>query len=193
MNPLLHNNPFYQKGHPNFWRRFSLAAFILLLSVLQNTPGLFPTFFGSKAYLLVPAVVSIALYEKDMGGIFFGLFAGALWDIYTPGGDLHAIFLVITGFAAGSLLNNLMRANILTNTILSAAATATFVTADWLRRYILGGLDSAAAFLLRYYLPSFIFTLALSPAVFAVVFFIEQAFTKDTSVHENLEKTDFAN
>ena len=171
-------------------RYVSVAAVLLILSVLQNTPGWFPSFFGVKAFLLIPAVVSAAIFEKDIGGIFFGLFAGALWDISAGGRDYHAIFLVAAGFVCGSLLNNVMRPNVLTNLLLSGVWTGVFCTGHWIIRYIIGGLDSAPHALLTYYLPSFLWTVVLSPVIFFIFLAIENAFMHDSSVHKNLDAED---
>ena len=170
------------------WRYACVAAVLLIFSVLQNMPGGFLSFFGAKAFLLIPAVVSVAIFEKDIGGIFFGLFAGALWDVCASGKDYYAIFLVVAGFVCGSLLNNIMRPNILTNLLLTAVWTAVFCLGHWILRYIIGGLDSSAHALLTYYLPSFIWTVALSPVIFLVVSAVENAFTRDGSVHKNLDR-----
>lgn len=171
-------------------RLASVAAVVLILSVLQNTPGWFPSFFGAKAYLLIPAVVSVSIFEKDIGGIFFGLFAGALWDVSASGSDYYAIFLVVAGFACGSLLNSVMRPNILTNLLLTSVWTAVFCVGHWLLRYVIGGIGSAPHALLTYYLPSFIWTVALSPVVFLIVSAVENAFLHDYSVHSDLDRED---
>ena len=47
------------------FRRICLALILLLVSVLQNTDGLFPQIFGVRALLLIPFVVCIAMYERD--------------------------------------------------------------------------------------------------------------------------------
>ncbi|MBR3439733.1 MAG: hypothetical protein IKH13_09560 [Clostridia bacterium] len=169
-------------------RLASVAVLVLIMSVLQNTPGWFPSFFGAKAYLLIPSVVSVAIFEKDIGGIFFGLFAGALWDICASGSDYYAIFLVVAGFVCGSLLNNIMRPNILTNLLLSAVWTAVFCVGHWILRYIVGGLDNSVHALITYYLPSFIWTVALSPVIFLIVAAVENAFMHDFSVHADLDR-----
>ncbi|MBR4765960.1 MAG: hypothetical protein IK085_04255 [Clostridia bacterium] len=165
-----------------------VAVLVLIMSVLQNTPGWFPSLFGAKAFLLIPAVVSTAVFEKDIGGIFFGLFAGALWDISASGKDYCAIFLVVAGFVCGSLLNNIMRPNILTNLLLSGVWTGVYCLGHWAIRYIIGGLDGAAHALLTYYLPSFLWTVALSPVIFLIFFAVENAFTHDFSVHKDLDR-----
>ncbi|MBQ6263835.1 MAG: hypothetical protein IJK60_00100 [Clostridia bacterium] len=177
-----------KRNYKNAGRLACVAALVLIFSVLQNTPKLFPSFFGAKAFLLIPAVVSVAIFEKDTGGIFFGLFAGALWDICASGSDYYAVFLVTVGFVCGSLLNNIMRPNILTNLLLTAVWTAIFCLGHWIVRYIISGIDSAAHALLTYYLPSFIWTVALSPLIFLVVSAVENAFTSDFSVHGELDR-----
>ena len=61
-----------------YLRRALLAATILVCSVLQNTDGWFPRIAGAGALLLIPLTAAIAMFERDISGMLFGLFAGAL-------------------------------------------------------------------------------------------------------------------
>ncbi len=154
--------------------RYAVLGFALLvLSVLQNTPHCFPTVFGCRALLLVPAVVAIAMYERDVAGLFFGLFAGALWDVTSSGTDHYAMLLVIAGFVCGSLVNNTLRVNIVTAWLMSALWLAVSTFGYWGVRYLIGGLDNAPAMLLRRYVPAFFYSLFLSPFLFLLVRAIE--------------------
>lgn len=159
-------------------KRYAVLGIVLLvLSVLQNTPHCFPTVFGCRALLLVPAVVAIAMYERDVAGIFFGLFAGALWDISSTGTDHYAAFLVVVGFVCGSLVNNTLRINVVTAFLMSVIWLAVATFGFWAIRYLIGGLDSAVAVLLRNYLPSFVYSLIFAPILFLAIRGIENKLT----------------
>lgn len=157
-----------------YLRFAALAALVLLLSVLQNTDGFFPEPFGLHACLLIPVTVSIAIYEHETTGIFFGLFAGLLWDTCSAGGNYYAIFLVIIAYISGSLVNNIMRINIVTASLLSAV---------WLLVYHVGyffthfGI-SQYYILLRRYLPAFLYSTLLAPFIYLAVMAICDAFEK---------------
>ena len=60
---------------------------------MQNTDGFFPQIFGVRALLLIPAVVCAAMFERDIVGMLFGLFAGMLWDITASGNNGGRLYL----------------------------------------------------------------------------------------------------
>lgn len=159
------------------FRRLCLALILLLLSVLQNTDGLFPQIFGVRALLLIPAVVCIAMFERDIFGMIFGLFAGALWDVFSSGASYNALFLLAVGFICGTLINTIMRNNVVTASILSFAATTFYTVVYWLFNFVFSGLDSAAYMLLRYYLPGILYTVVFIPIMFIIIRSVEKYFS----------------
>ena len=160
-------------------RRGSLALILLVLSVLQNTDGFFPQIFGVRALLLIPAVVCIAMFERDMAGMFFGLFAGALWDMHASGASFNALYLFAVGFICGTLINTIMRNNIVTAFILSIVFIPVYVVGYWFFHYIVGGLDMAGFMFLRYYLPEIFYTALFLPLMFILVRGIEKIFVEE--------------
>ncbi len=160
-------------------RRGSLALMLLILAVLQNTDGFFPQIFGVRALLLIPAVVCIAMYERDIWGMFFGLFAGAVWDIYSSGASFNALFLLTVGFICGTLINTVMRNNIVTATLLSSVFIPVYHVGYWLFHFVFTGLDSAQFMFLRYYLPGIAYTLVFAPLMFIIVRSIEKYYTEE--------------
>ncbi len=159
------------------FRRLCLALILLLLSVLQNTNGLFPQIFGVRALLLIPAVVCVAMFERDIFGMVFGLFAGALWDVFSSGASYNALFLLTVGFICGTLINTIMRNNVVTASILSFIAITLYTVIYWLVHFVFGGLDSAAYMLLRYYLPGILYTALFIPIMFIIIRSVEKYFS----------------
>lgn len=160
-------------------RRGSLALILLVLSVLQNTDGFFPQIFGVRALLLIPAVVCIAMFERDMAGMFFGLFAGALWDMNAGGASFNALYLMAVGFICGTLINTIMRNNVVTALILSMVFIPVYVAGYWFFHYIVGGLDMAGFTFLRYYLPCIFYSAAFLPVMFIGVRAIEKHYSEE--------------
>ncbi len=159
--------------------RVWLAVVVLLFSVLQNGLGTFPKIFGARALLLIPLVTAIAMYERDIAGMLYGLFAGALWDIFASGNNFNAIYLLVVGFVCGSLINTIMRNNIVTHFMLSAIATLLYSLGYWGYHFIFGGLDKTILILFKFYLPSTIYTILLTPLIFLIVRAIEQKYKVD--------------
>ncbi len=160
-------------------RRGSLALLILILSVLQNTEGFFPEIFGVRAFFLIPAVVCISMFERDIAGMVFGLFAGALWDMSSQGGDFNALYLLAAGFICGTLINTIMRNNIVTAFLLSMFFIILYPIGYWFFHYVVTGYDSAAYMLWRYYLPSIAYTAVFIPVLFITVRSVEKYFTEE--------------
>lgn len=95
---------------------FTVTAFILQCTVLPLSGLSFPVF------LLIPLLVSVAMFEKEFSGFFFGLFAGALWDTASTLPDgLLAFFISFYGFLSGLLSRHLLRNTLLNALILSAS------------------------------------------------------------------------
>ena len=162
-----------------FWRRVCLAVLVLLLSVLQNGRGLFPEIFGARALLLIPAVTAIAMYERNIAGMFYGLFAGMLWDIFAAGNNFNAIFLFALGFGCSTLINTIMRNNSVTHALLSSAAGFVYCLGYWLYHYVVMAQSGAVLSLFRYFIPCVIYTALLSPVIFMIVRAVEMKFKKE--------------
>ena len=157
-----------------FIRRLCLAAAVLLFSILQNTPGLFPEIAGIRAMPLIPLVTAAAMYERDIAGMLYGLFAGALWDVFASGNSFNAIYFLITGYVCGILINTVMRSNFATHLLLTAGAALIYNTGYWLWHYVFTGCDMKFYSLMRYYIPGTVYTLILSPLVFFLVMTLER-------------------
>ena len=157
-------------------RRLCLALILLLLSVLQNTDGFFPQIFGVRALILIPAVVCMAMYERDIWGMLLGLFAGALWDITASGASFNALYLLTVGFVCGTLINTIMRNNVVTAMILSTLATLIYNIGYWAVSFVGGEMDNSGFILIRYYLPSILYTMLFIPLTFITVRAVEKKF-----------------
>ncbi len=161
------------------FRRLSLALILLLTSVLQNTEGFFPQVFGIRALLLIPVVVCAAMYERDIWGMMLGLFAGALWDVFASGASYNALFLLTAGFICGTLINTIMRNNVVTASILTFIFSALYHIGFWFFNFVLTELDSAAFMLLRYYLPGIAYTTVFVPIIFIIIRAVEKKFSEE--------------
>lgn len=164
-------------------RRICFAALLLVLSVIQNVDGFFPSIFGIRALFLVPAVVCVAMQERDIYGMFLGLFAGALWDISAGGGSFNAVFLTVIGFSCGALINSIMRNNIVTAGLLSSIALTLHTLAYWLVNCVFGGYDRLFFLLVRYYLPGIFYSFVFTPVLFMLVRKIFSAFESSKNVN----------
>lgn len=154
-------------------RRGIFVLLLVLAHLVQNTPGWVPSFFGIRAYFLLTFTVCLGLFEREIAGAMFGLFAGVLWDTVSPLGDgYHAFLLLLIGAACGILINTMMRNNLLTACLLNTAAHLLYAVLYTVFFVLAEGIDSAGWLFLRYYLPSALLSVLFTPIIYLLVRFI---------------------
>lgn len=161
-------------------RRVVFALLIVLTAVLQNTDGLFPKINHAPAMLLVPLTVCIAMFENDVGGMFFGLLSGVIWDFYSVRIDgFYAIILVSAGYACSFLIARYMRNNFVTATVYSLIVSVLCSTLYWLFFILPLGSAGAGSLYASHYLVSALYTIALTPLYYFFVRMIALKFRKE--------------
>jgi len=151
-------------------RRLIFGAGLVAVAALQNTRGLLPSVFGIRATPLIPAVVCVAMFEREVPGVLYGLFAGLLWDASSAsGGSFNAILLAAAGFACGTLITHLMRNNLVTALLLCSVSVTVHNVAYWAKIYVLGLGGNGALSLFTYYIPSCVYTMLWLPVFYFLV------------------------
>lgn len=148
------------------------GALLLVAFLLQSAPHALQI-AGVKPLLLVPLVVSIALFTGPVGGGAAGAVAGFLWDLYAdrlPG--FHGLFLLAVGCVSGLLVVLLVRNNLLTAVLLCFAALLLQVLYDWGLYYCLMGHDHPFAALFGTYLPTALYTWLVSPILYYLTLWV---------------------
>ncbi len=160
-----------------YLRRLIFFATVLLTAMLQNTAGLFPEIFGARALLLIPATVCIAMFEREISGLFYGLIAGALWDMCSSSSwSYNAILLTIFAFACGALIKYIMRNNLVAAFLLCGVSTLFYCLLRWLILYVVHGYSTSFKVLLTFYIPCAVYTLIFLPVYYFFVRFISKKF-----------------
>lgn len=166
-------------------RRTLFVCLIAVTAVFQHTDGWIPEFFGTKAMLLVPLVVTIAMYERSMSGLFFGAFAGVLWDFATVRGDgFFSVMLACTGFFIGSFVTYFIRNNLISSLILNLCSIGIVNVSYWLIFVLRKGYEGAQEVLFSYYLPSVLYTM-----IFAFIYYYLVGFIVKATVKKEKRKT----
>ena len=103
-----------------YFRFLAYSIEVLAFFIIQQTPRLMPEIFGEKPMLLLPILVTIAIFENEIVGLFFGLGIGiladiGLWSII----GFYSIIFTIVGFFIGILVVNFIHTNLLTTIIVS--------------------------------------------------------------------------
>lgn len=164
-------------------RKALLLCLVALTAVFQHTDGAIPALFGTRAMILIPLAVAIAVHERSMQGLFFGALCGILWDFATVRGDgFFSVLLAAVGFFCGCLVTYLMRNNLFTNLILSFVSISAVNVSYWFVFIFRKGYEGAAEVLFGYYLPSVLYTMVFAVIYYYLVGFIHRitAKKKDT-------------
>ena len=142
------------------------GAELVLVYILQFTPGLIPRFFGEAPMLLTVCAISMALFEGDAAGMWLGLAAGLLLDVGGTGPfGLYGLVHMALCFGCGTLVMYLMRNNVVTSLILGAASVLLTATVQWI--FLSGaGLAQTGFFIIRILLPRVVYSTAVMPAFY---------------------------
>lgn len=169
--PKLGKGRFTAKVDKMYLRWFAYALILLLVSLLQAAPRLFPAIGGAHPLPLIPAVVCIAMFEGPLTGAGIGVGSGLLWALYADrlfGFD--ALLLMVVGCICGLLVQVLIRNNWMSALLLNAATLVVYVLIDWLVRFVLFAQDGAGYALLHILLPNALYTFVLSPVIYILAY-----------------------
>ena len=104
----------------NFARYLIYIIELLFVYALEQVLASRLGFCGLYMFFVIPVFVSISLFERENTGMFFGILAGVLTDYgYGSGIGLFAVFFCIVGYFLGMLSNYVLKANILTEILVS--------------------------------------------------------------------------
>jgi len=170
-----------------YFRRALLGLLVLFTAMAQNVPWL-PVVYGARAFPLIPLVIAIAFYDQPIPAILYAALAGIIWDVSSPTGAYHGIFLVVAAFAVAMLMRYFLNRNIFTIAMLSFVATTIYLLVRWFITFaILPNLSPAQLTLplLRESLPALGYTMLTVPLVFTLVsLIVRRTSRKQLSVRE---------
>lgn len=157
-------------------RRALIAVLVVLTALFQHTRGALPTLGGVRTMPLVALVAVVALFERSLAGLLFGLFAGVLWDFASVSGDgFFAVMLCLVGFLGGLASSFVLRNNIFSAFAVSFVSLFVCLVAYWFGFVYLKGYDSSVSLLLRYYIPSCFYTLIFTPVYYYLIRGVKRA------------------
>lgn len=169
----------FSENKEEYKKRAIFALLILFTAILQNTNGLFPKIGNASAMLLIPLTVSIAMFERDVPGMMFGLLAGFAWDFYSAHIDgYYIIFLTCTGYACSYLISRYMRNNIVTAMVYSSVFSFLCSGLYWLLFSVRGSGSGVGMLYVKIYLVSTLYTVALTPLYYYFIRAIALKFKK---------------
>jgi rod shape-determining protein MreD len=159
------------------WVVYTLA--VILIAVIQGTPHMLPAIEGAIPVIVIPCVISIAMFEGETAGTAFGILGGLLWDLESGRVfGFNALFLMIICIAVGLLIQQLFRNTIVSALIFCIAAAFIHEFVTWFFfAYLTGNEEFVFAFL-RIILPTAAYTLIFILPFYLGARFVNRRFTK---------------
>lgn len=150
-----------------FIRYFAYTIELLIIFMVQETPGLIPEIAGAKPIILIPAILSIALFENETAGMVFGLYGGLLID-FGAGGIMgfHGLILAVTCYIIGRMAFDLIQTNFLTAMIVALVCTGIIVFLEFIFFYILYNYSYVLYAFWAHFVPRFCYTAAVMPVTY---------------------------
>ena len=139
---------------------------LLVLFMLQETPGLLPSIFGARPVLLFPAVVAIAMLEPEVPALLFGVVGGLFCDFGLSGMLwFHALVLGVLCFFISLVIRAYLQNNMATAILTGVWSIGLVVLAQWFFLYFFQYSYPAYA-LTHHYLPKYFYTLLFLPLLY---------------------------
>ncbi len=139
---------------------------LLVLFMLQETPGLLPSIFGARPVLLFPAVVAIAMLEAEVPALLFGVVGGLFCDFGLSGMlGFHALVLGVLCFFISLVIRAYLQNNMATAILTGVWSLGLVVLAQWFFLYFFQYSYPAYA-LTHHYLPKYFYTLLFLPLLY---------------------------
>lgn len=154
----------------NRFRLVKYTAYILeiiIVYILQATPGLIPEVFGGKPILLIPVAMTISVFERDIPAVVLGVGCGLIADIgYSGAVGYYGITLAILSFIVSNLMENYIKTNMLTIILIATVSIPVIIFLQFVFYYVFMGYTNIWTFFARHYISRIIYTWAFTPVFF---------------------------
>ena len=148
---------------------------LLVLFMLQETPGLLPPLFGARPVLLFPAVITIAMFETEIPALAFGVVGGLFCDFGLSGTlGFHALVLGVLCFFISLLVRVYLQSNIATALLTGIVGIGLTVCLQWFFLYFFRYSHPSYAFT-HHYLPKYCYTMLFVPLLYLLNRALSQA------------------
>ncbi len=146
------------------------AGLILLAALLQNVLSPYFAIGGARCFVLVPAAVMLGLNEDEKAAALYGLLGGAALDMTSAQTRcFHAVFLMLACYLASVLVTFIFRSTFYYNMLASGLSIVLYCLLYWLLFVLLKSPTGAGYVLVRFYLPSAVYTAAVTPFVYLLL------------------------
>ena len=156
------------------------CAFIALFSLLQNVGGLWFEIGGARCFFLIPVCVIFSIDEDEKISALLGLFAGLLWDaVSVQHMGFNSVLLMVSCYIVSALVTFIFRDTFWIEFAATGIITLLYVLLYWLFFVLRKGVDGSAFSFLSFYLPCFVYTLLMTPLLYAVLTPLKRKLNKE--------------
>ncbi len=148
-------------------RYITYAIEIILLYVFSGIPGFLPSILGVKPLLLLPVAVTIAVFEKEVAAMFYGLACGALCDLgFTDKIGFYTIALTVLCFAFGYCARNFFVTNFENAMAIGGTTVVVLLCLHFMLFFASTDAPNMGAHFVRHYLIKIFYTAVFLPPLF---------------------------
>ena len=162
-------------------RSLAYVLELLVLFMLQETPGLLPHIYGARPVLVLPAAAVMAMFEDENRAMDFGVAAGLFCDFgYSGVLGFHALVMGVLCFFVSVLVKAFLQVNPVTAVLTGFLVLGLAFGAQWLFFYYFR--YSSPGYALRmHYLPKYLYTLIFVPLLYLLNRALAEALPSDGS------------
>ena len=162
-------------------RSLAYVLELLVLFMLQETPGLLPHIYGARPVLVLPAAAVMAMFEDETRAMAFGVAAGLFCDFgYSGVLGFHALVMGVLCFFVSVLVKAFLPVNPVTAVLTGFLVLGLAFGAQWLFFYYFR--YSSPGYALRmHYLPKYLYTLIFVPLLYLLNRALAEALPSDGS------------
>lgn len=146
------------------------AVFILAAALLQNV--LFPrvAIGEARCFILLPVGVMLGLNEDEKAAALYGLLGGAVLDMTSAQTRcFHAVFLMLACYGTSVLVTFIFRSTFHYQMAAAGVTIIAYCLLYWLFFVLVKSPAGAGYALVRFYLPSMLYTAAVTPLVYLLL------------------------
>lgn len=151
-------------------------ALLFFFFVFQTT-FMFLGIYEIRPVLIVPLIIAISMQEREWYGMAFGILAGFMWDFSSgkaPG--FNAVILMLCCIVISLVTMYFMGNNFLNSILFCGLTMVVQGLLNYLFYYLVWGYDSDCFILLRYILPTALYTTLVTPLFFFLIRWLHRKF-----------------
>lgn len=159
----------YGRDKAKIMRRIMYGVLIAVAVLLQNNIAVPVVGFHVRALFVLPLLICISMFEREVPAALFGALGGILWDISSGVDGFHALTLSVICAACSIMISHFMRNNIVTSFVLGGSGIMLFEFTYILVFDFVVRRSFPLHAVLSFYIPTVALTFLLIPVFFFII------------------------